>query len=375
MATRTGGRSDRRSARNKTTAGKESLSIDLRTPAGRAIAQEVAARADVFVTGFRAGVAEKLGLGYEELAARNPRLLHVHAAGYGSDGPYAQRALYAQAAQAVAGSFGRQVGYWAEPAQNLGMSIIELQAVVLPRLAQVVDGDSNAALALFAALALGIYHQQRTGQGQRLVTSMIGGNAWAYSDDFCAYDGKPPVPLCDSEYFGTRALDRAYPAADGTWVYLAVRTEAEWRALVHGVGLPELASDPRFADPAARADHDQELAAALGARLRDKAAAEWELALTEGGVGCVEVNLQGQPVFTSFDPVLRETGLTVTFEHPLFGEMVRAAPPVACSDTPGRVAPPCVRGQHNRAILAELGYDDARIAELEAAGVVIPPAA
>jgi crotonobetainyl-CoA:carnitine CoA-transferase CaiB-like acyl-CoA transferase len=361
-------------ASNKTTAGKESLSVDLRTPEGRAIARTVVAGADVFVTGFRSGVADKLGLGYDELRALNPRLLYVHAAGYGSDGPYASRALYAQAAQAVAGSFGRQVGYWADPARNVDMSVMELQAVVIPRLAQVVDGDSNAALGVLAALALGIYHQQRTGEGQRLTTSMIGGNAWAYADDFCSYDGKPPVPLCDDEYYGTSALDRVYRAAEGTWVCVAVRSDAEFERLVGTIGLPELATDERFAGAEDRAANDDALIAALGARFSEKPAAEWEASLCGVRVGCVAVNMQGQPAFTSFDPVLRETGLTVSFEHPLFGEMMRAAPPVAFSETPGRVAPPCLRGQHNRVLLAELGYGDDEIAELEAAGAVIPPA-
>ncbi len=360
-------------ASNKTTAGKESLSVDLRTPEGRALARKVVDRADVFVTGFRSGVADKLGLGADEVRAANPSLLYVHATGYGTDGPYAQRGLYAQAAQAVAGSFGRQVGYWADPVRNLDMSVIELQAVVIPRLGQVVDGDSNAALALFAALALGVYHQRRTREGQRLVTSMIGGNTWAYSDDFCAYSGKPPVPLCDSEYYGTSALDRVYPAAEGTWVCLAVRSDAEFHALVGTIGLPELAADARFGTVAARASNDEALLALLGDRFAEKPALEWEAALSATRVGCVAVNLQGQPIVTSFDPVLRETGLTVAFEHPLFGEMVRAAPPVAFSATPGRVAPPCVRGQHNRAILAELGYGDDEIERLEANGVVIPP--
>ena len=360
-------------ASNKTTAAKESLSVDLRTPEGRALTQELVAKADVFVTGFRSGVPEKLGLGYEELRARNDRLLYVHAAGYGSDGPYAPRALYAQAAQAVAGSFGRQVGYWADPERNLDMSVIELQAVVLPRLGQVVDGDSNAALALFAALALGIYHQHRTGRGQKLVTSMIGGNAWAYSDDFCTYADKPAVRLCDSEYFGTSATDRLYRAADGTWVCVATRSQSEYEALARTMELPELVNDDRFATPDARTHNDDALAAGLAARFADKPAAEWESTLTNAGVGCVEVNMQGQPVVTSFDPVLRESGLTVAFEHPLFGEMVRAAPPVAFSDTPGRVGPPCVRGEHNHRILAELGYGNEQIASLEARGVIIPP--
>ena len=359
-------------ATNKTTAGKESISIDLRSPQGQEIAQKICARADVFVTGYRSGVAEKLGLGYDQLRALNPRLVYLHAAGYGTDGPYAHRALYAQAAQAVAGSFGRQVGYWADPAQNEGMSVIELQAIVAPRLNQVVDGDSNAALAVLAALALAIYHQRRTGHGEFVRTSMISGNAWCYSDDFCTYDGKPAVVVCDSEYFGTSAVDRLYETADG-WVCLAVRTPHEFESLLGTLGLPELATDPRFATSAARAANDDALAAAFGARFKEKPAAEWEAALLAVDVGCVEAYMKGQPAFNSFDPVLRETGLTVEFDHPMFGPMVRTAPPVTFSETPGKVAPPCRRGEHNEAILGELGYSPAEIAELAAAAVVYPP--
>ncbi len=358
----------------KTTAGKESLSVDLSTPEGRAIAQRVVSKADVFVTGFRSGVAEKLGLGYDELRLLNPRLLYMHAAGYGSDGPYAHRALYAQAAQAVAGSFGRQVGYWMTPERNLDMSVIELQAVVIPRLGQVVDGDSNAALAVLAALSLGIYHQQRTGEGQFLRTSMISGNAYAYSDDFCTYAGKPPSPIGDEECYGTSAVDRVYKAASGTWVCIAVPLDTEFVALTRELGLPELAEDERFSSASARRKDDAALAQILSDRFAERSAGEWEAAMTKAGVGCVEANLQGQPMVTSFDPVLRETALTLAYNHPLFGEMVRAAPAVAFSETPGRVAPPCVRGQHNESILAELGYDTEAIQRLTASGVVIPPA-
>jgi crotonobetainyl-CoA:carnitine CoA-transferase CaiB-like acyl-CoA transferase len=361
-------------ASNKSTAAKESISIDLRTEEGRRIAQQVASRADTFVTGFRCGVAERMGLGYDELRELNPRLLYVHAAGYGTDGPYAHRALYAQAAQAVAGSFGRQVGYWTDPAQSEGFSVLELQAVVFPHLNQITDGDSNAALVVLAAMSLGLYHQQRSGQGQFLRTSMIGGNAWAYSDDFCSYHGKPPIPLCDSEYYGTSAMDRVYEANADSWVCLAVKTDREFAALLEGMGLAELATDDRFSSASRRAGCDDELAAILSRRFVEKTAAEWEDILSDARVGCVEVNMKGQPVFTSYDPVLRETGLTVAVEHPLFGEIVRAAPPIAFSETPGRVAPPCVRGQHNRLILTELGYSDSDIAKLEDINVITPPA-
>lgn len=358
-------------ASTKTTAGKESISIDLRTAEGRAIAKGIIAKADAFLTGFRSGVADKMGLGYDELKALNPRLLYVHAAGYGTDGPYAHRALYAQAAQSVAGSFGRQVGYWTDPAQSEGFSVLELQAVVMPHLNQLVDGDSNAALTLLAALSLGLYHQQRTGEGQFLGTSMIGGNAWAYSDDFCSYDGKPSSPVCDSEYYGTNALDRLYEASDDSWVCVAVRSDTEFATLIGALGLDV---DDRFASAAGRAEHDDELVGLLGKAFAEKPAAKWESTLSAARVGCVEVNMKGQPVFTSFDPVLRETGLTVAVEHPLYGEIVRTAPPIAFSETPGRVAPPCVRGQHNRSILTELGYSDGDITKFEELNVITAPA-
>jgi len=358
---------------NKTTAGKESLSIDLSKPEGRAVAQKLAAQADVFITGFRSGVPEKLGLGFEELQRLNPRLLYVHASGYGKDGPYAHRALYAQAAQAVAGSFGRQVGYWSDPQRVAGWGLAELQALVFPRLHQVIDGDSNAALASLAATALGLYEQRRSGRGQRLDTSMIAGNAWAYADDFCTYAGKPARPLCDEEYYGLHALERLYPAADGTWLCIALRTQHEFEALASAIGAPALTGDSRFADAGTRRENDAALIEALSAVFLERPALEWERMLSAADVGAAAVSLQGLGAFTSFDPGLREAGLTTTVQHPLFGEMVRWAPPVAFSEQSGRVAPPCLRGQHNRALLAEIGFGQAEIERLEKDGVICPP--
>jgi crotonobetainyl-CoA:carnitine CoA-transferase CaiB-like acyl-CoA transferase len=137
--------------------------------------------------------------------------------------------------------------------------------------------------------------------------------------------------------------------------------------------MSELSSDDRFADAPARAANDEALAIALAARFKDKPAAEWEAALVAADIGCVEAFMKGLPAFTSFDPVLRETGLTVEIEHPIFGPIVRAAPPVTFSQTPGLVAPPCVRGEHNHAILGELGFSPDEIAKFEVDGVLYPP--
>ena len=358
----------------KTTQGKESVSVDLRSAEGQTVARRILREADVFVTGFRSGVADKLGLGYDELAAINPRLVYVHAAGYGTDGPYAKRALYAQAAQAVAGSFGRQVGHWTRSEFNIGMTVPELQAIVAPRLSQIVDGDSNGALAILVTVVLGIFHQRRSGRGEFVRTSMISGNAWCYADDFCSYAGKPPTPVCDDDYFGLSALERVYPAAQG-WVCLVVRTEKEWRALADAIGLPGLAADHRFATAAARRSHDAELIRVLGTRLAEQPAAAWEELLSQADVGCVAVGFAGHPGFIAFDHGLREAGFTTEIEHPRFGPMVIWAPHLRFSKTPSRLGHPCERGEHNRPVLAGAGYPVAEIDRLEAHGVVVPPSA
>ena len=106
--------------------------------------------------------------------------------------------------------------------------------------------------------------------------------------------------------FGTGALDRLYQTGDG-WVCLAVRSDAEFSALVEALGAPELAADERFASAPARTENDDELHGLLEARFTEKTAAEWESMLSAARVGYVEVNMTGQPVFTVYDPVLRET--------------------------------------------------------------------
>ena len=124
---------------------------------------------------------------------------------------------------------------------------------------------------------LGLYDQQRTGQGQFMRTSMIGGNALAYSDDFCTYEGKPPIAICDDEAFGVNALYRLYEAAEG-WICLAATTDREWRSLVDAIGEPGLAVDERFATGASRLEHDAQLVDVLRAVFRTRPAAEWEIA-------------------------------------------------------------------------------------------------
>jgi len=352
--------------------GKESLSIDLASPQGREIMHRLVSEANAFVTSFRSGVPERLGLDYDTLRAINPSLVYVHATGYGADGPYAHRAMYATAAQAAAGALNRHAGVWLDPETTIDWPVDAIEAVIKPRLAAPTDGDSNAALAVLSSLLLGLTHQRRTGEGQLVRTSMLGGNALMYSDDFCSYRDKPPRLGPDEDNYGLHALYRLYQAAD-EWVFLAAPTEREWVDLVKALGAPELAADERFATIDARRANDDALIGALSGHLATRPAAEWEAVLTAAGVGCAVANMAGNSAFTTTDPVLRETGLAVEVDHPLFGRIVRHGLPVAFAETPGRVAPSCLRGQHTELILTDLGYSTDEIDALKDADVVFGP--
>ena len=353
----------------KTMEGKESLAVDLQTPEGQKIVQEAAAQADMFINGFRTGVAERMGLDHATLSKLNPRLVYVHAAGYGVDGPLAHRPIYAQVAQAIAGSIGRYGGRWLDPEFTKNLSWIEAQIVVLPRLRGVVDGDSNAALAVLSSILLALYDQRRTGKGQFVSTTMIGGNALAYADDFLRYAGKPALATADEENHGLHALYRLYRAESG-WVFLAAPRQREWETLIAALDCPDLADDDRFASEDARREHDDALVALLADEFATRDAAAWEQQLTAAGVACVEAFAASHSEFTCTDPVLRDTGLVMEVDHPRFEKILRAGPPVALSETPGRVAAGSLIGQHTDQILGELGYSPEQVEDLKTKQVV-----
>jgi crotonobetainyl-CoA:carnitine CoA-transferase CaiB-like acyl-CoA transferase len=352
----------------KTMEGKESICIDLRSAAGKAIVHELLRRADVFVQGFRPGVDERLGVDYATVRGLNPSIVYVHGAGYGQEGPYASRPIYAGTAAAAAGSVHRQAAYWMTPELNTSLGAAESQAVVAPRMRNLTDGDANAAVGVLAATMLALRHRQRTGEGQFVGTSMVGSNVLAYSDDFNRYPGKVPVRQADPEQYGLGATYRLYEGDDG-WVFFGVRTPAEWERAVELAGWSELAAQGRAA-LAGDAEADRDLERELAVRIAQRHASAWEELFLPEGVGCVRVSEARQSQLVSTDENLLAMGLVAEIDHPLFGHLFRYAPPAVLSATPGRVASASYVAQHTAAILAELGYDDEQIAKLAADGVV-----
>jgi crotonobetainyl-CoA:carnitine CoA-transferase CaiB-like acyl-CoA transferase len=340
--------------------GKESLSIDMKSPEGQAVVHRLVEDADAFVTSFRPQALERLEMSYKTLQSINPNIVYQHSAGYGVTGPFAHRPMYATIASAIVGNMPRHAGFWMDPAIWSDFSAREIQAVIAPRMYAPLDGDANAASGAFAALMLALFHQRRTGEGQFVVTSMLGGNAYAYSDDVVTYAGKPPPPASDPEQLGLSALYRLYRVADG-WIFLAALGDDERAGLERALGevLP---------------DDDDKCAAHLSATFLVRSAEATEQELTAHGVGCAAVCGDDEfGVFAAKDPLLYDAGLTTDVEHPLFGQIRRHGLPVFLSATPGRIAPGCLRGEHTRSILEKLGFSEEEIADLEARNVVFGP--
>jgi crotonobetainyl-CoA:carnitine CoA-transferase CaiB-like acyl-CoA transferase len=357
--------------------GKESLAVDLETEEGRAIVYTIAEKADLALCSWRAGMAERLGVDDATLRARNPRLIYVYGTSYGREGPYARRPAYAPSATAGAGLADYQGGPEVPPPAGTPLdleAVKRLSGRVRAANGFMTNGDTSAALMVGTALLLGLCARERTGEGQRITTTMLASNGLVASDDFLAYAGKPPRRLPDRDFCGMGPLYRLYETGEG-WIFLACPQEKEWAPLCAALaeatgGRLDLGADPRFADTGARAENADALAAALAGVFRERRAGEWEDFLLARDLAGVALNPRPYLEVLFDDPLLRENDLIREVEHPKFGRHPRTGPTIRLSRSATRTGPAATVGQHTRAILGELGYTEAQIEDLVARRVV-----
>ena len=353
----------------KTTAGKESICLDLKSEAGRRIARQLVERADVLVHNYRPGVPERLGIGYEQVRSFNPRIVYVSATGYGSSGPYAHRPSAHPIAGASAGGVLWQAGAGMPSAGPLSAEAVEEFARRFYR-ANEVNPDPSASMVIATAALLGVYARQRLGVGQHVHTNMLIANLYANLDDCLDYDGKPPRPPVDADLHGLHALYRLYPAAEG-WIFLACPSQTEFTRLCAAIERPELLDDSRFSSPAARRTNDAALAGILGEVLRSNTAAGWESHLTRHAVGCVQADADTPGSFWDQDAHVRDNGFVREVDsHLRWGPHRRHGPVVTLGEAPGRYGAGALAGQHSRQLLHELGYSTGEIEALFSAGTV-----
>jgi len=325
----------------------------------------------VVLHSYRGGVAARMGLDATSMLAANPNLVYHHAQGYGLEGPYARRAAYAPTIAAGSG-FARRCGGGGREGVSLTLEEIKDETAFLAG-APSGHPDGFAALAVGAALALGVVARDLGHGGQSTLTSMLSTMGHVLSDALVEYEGASAPPEPDPELYGYCALYRLYQALDG-WVVLCVTNEREWHGLAVAMADEvDLAGDGRFATAGERVANDEALVGVLAKVFATGSAGAWEDRLSAADVACAAVlpNLGGLcSGLMDEGGVAEQLGMTTMVEHPIFGEHPRSTALVTLSRSGQTLRPGCLVGQHTDTILRELGYSDERIALLRAAKIV-----
>jgi crotonobetainyl-CoA:carnitine CoA-transferase CaiB-like acyl-CoA transferase len=324
------------------------------------IALELVERADIVHHNMTAGVANRLGIGYEDCKRVNPDVVYCNTWAYGLEGPLAHFGGLDPLYQAATG-----LEYEAG-ATHTGNDPLYYRFGMCDA--------ANAMLSVVGVLAA-LYHQRRTGEGQELWTSLLDGGA-VFASDALLVDGEAvPRPRMDHGLHGTDACYRLYETQDG-WIQIAAVKESDWTALCGALGLPELADDARFAVAELRREHREELEALLAPRFLAKTQLQWANALNDAGVpNEIPVDTKaGDLVLYDADNVA--LGLVAEYEHPIMGTLRQFGELVQFSDAPGKIdTPPPRVGENTREILEWLGYDGTQIDELKAGNIVNWPGA
>ena len=331
---------------------KRGISINLKSPGGKAVLEKLLATADVLIENYRPGTMERFGLGYDALHKLNPALIYCQVTGFGRTGPYANRAGFDLIAQGLSGIMSvTGEGAGRQPVKA-GPPITDISAGIL------------AAMGVLAAYV----HRLKTGEGQLVDTSLLeaGVTTTYWQSAICLATGKSPGAIGSAHPLS--APYQAVQTQDG-WINIGAANQANWKRLVEVIEQPELAGDPRFTDNAARMQNLPALIEILTGRFRTRTTSDWLARLETAGVPAGPVQSIGEMLT---DPQVLAREMVVEVEHSRLGKMKTLGPPVKFSATPGSVrrgAPQL--GQHTHEVLKEYGYSEAQIKQLVSQGDVI----
>lgn len=314
--------------------GKRGMVLDLASPDGLAAARALADRADVVVENFRPGVAAKLGIGYADLSARNPRLVYASISGFGQDGPNAERPAYDYILQALTGMM-EITGDPAGPPMPVGESIAD------------VSGGLFGAFGILAAL----HERDRTGRGRHVDIGMFDAMIALQPLMVARFSATGVAPRRVGSRHALSAPFGVFRAGGGD-IVITVLNEKLFAALATVIGRPELAHEPRFRDDPQRLAHEAELRALIEEWTTARPAAEAVAALVEAGVPAAQVQNLAEAL-ASDQVAARPVLQNVT--HSALGQLAVPEQPARFLGTPrGGVRPAPRLGEHTAEILASL---------------------
>jgi CoA:oxalate CoA-transferase len=316
--------------------GKQSIALDLKDADDRAVFEALIAKADVLVENYRPGVMAKLGLGWEALHARYPRLIYAAASGFGHTGPDSQKAAYDMVVQAMGGIMS-VTGWPGGKPTRVGTSI----------------GDITAGLFTVVGILSALHDRSRTGQGQFVDVAMLDGQIAILENAVARYavTGVAPGPL------GARhpsITPFAAYACEGGHIVIAAGNDALFGAMAAALELPGLLGDPRFASNSARSDHAEALGELIESRLGHAPPGHWLAKLEAAGVPCGPLHDVAQALA---HPQVRARGMVIETAFPDGTPLLAAGNPVKLSGYADPAVRPGAPGldADRTAILKELG--------------------
>jgi crotonobetainyl-CoA:carnitine CoA-transferase CaiB-like acyl-CoA transferase len=334
---------------------KKCITLNLRVPKGQELLIELVKQADVLTENFRPGTLEKWNLGWAELSAANPRIVLARISGYGQTGPYAKRAGFASAAEAMGGI--RYInGFPGEPPPRMHISL----------------GDSLAGMFAAQGILAALYKRDALGFGRgQVVDVSLMESCFALLESMVPeYDRLGIVREPGGIHLKGIAPSSIFKSSDDRWMVIAANAENVFRRLCDAIGRPELKDDPKFATHRARGDNQDELEGIIAEWAAAHSAKEIDEILNEAGVIC-------GPIYTIADifkdEQYRARDMLVKHEDPEFGEYIGPGVVPKFSETPGGVrwSATWEEGSHNKEIYGGLlGLSDEEIAALKEEGVL-----
>ena len=336
--------------------GKKSVCLDLKKPAGKDVFLRLAEKADVVMENFTPGTMESLGLGYDVLSARNPRLIYAATSGFGQTGPDRLRPALDIVVQGMGGIMSI-TGEPGGPPVRPGISL----------------GDIAAGLYTAVGILAALQERERSGRGQMLDISMLDCQIAIQENAFMRYFATGETPRAIGTRHPLTTPFQAFPTRDG-WIVLALSwgVPNQWELLCATIGRADLIDDPRFDTPALRTEHHHELEPALNEALRQRTTEEWLREFDAIGLPCGPLN---DIPHAAEHPQVKARDMLVDVEHPSGFSLKIPNSPLRLSRTPAGIqGPPPALGQHTDEVLASLlGLSRKEIADLRAAEVAFGP--
>jgi crotonobetainyl-CoA:carnitine CoA-transferase CaiB-like acyl-CoA transferase len=329
---------------------KRSVTLDLKHPDGKRILERLIERSDVIVENFSPGTLGRLGFPDDRLRAINRRAIVCHISGFGQDGPGRAWPAYDLIVQGMGGIMSLT--------GDVGQD---------PVMVGVPQADMVAGMFAAFAIASALFARERTGEGQVIDATMLGGQVALLSRQAARFFADGTVPKPEGNVHASIVPYQTFRASDGH-VNVGVANSALFERFCRALDLDELLTDSRFADNPTRVAHRKEIVPIIEKRLSTLSKSEVVRRLREANVPVGPINSLDE-VFS--DPVVRHLGLIAEVDHPTAGRVRAPGIPVRMSGTPPSVrTPPPLLGEHTDEVLRELGYSDAEIGTLKRDGAV-----